>query len=44
MIEVAFSVVKRVVGEYVVAKKFVNMVKEMMIKVSIYDGFIKAMV
>jgi len=43
MIEVAFSVVKRVVGEYVVAK-FVNMVKEMMIKVSIYDGFIKAMV
>jgi hypothetical protein len=29
---------------YVTAKKFVNMAKEMAMKASIYNGFIKAMV
>jgi hypothetical protein len=39
----AFSVVKGVFGEYVTATKFVNMAKEMAMKASIYNGFIKAM-
>jgi len=42
-VEGAFSVIKRVFGEYVKAKKFVNMTKEMAMKASIYNGFIKAM-
>jgi len=42
-VEGAFSVIKRVFGEYVTAKKFVNMAKEMAMKASIYNGFIKAM-
>ncbi len=43
-VESAFSVIKRVFGEYVTARKFVNMAKEMAMKASIYNGFIKAMV
>jgi len=43
-VEGAFSVIKRVFGEYVTARKFVNMAKEMAMKASIYNGFIKAMV
>jgi len=42
-VEGAFSVIKRVFGEYVSAKKFVNMAREMAMKASIYNGFIKAM-
>jgi len=36
-IEVVFSVVKKVVGEYVVTKKFVNLAKEDVTKKSIYE-------
>ena len=43
-VEGAFSVIKRVFGEYVSAKKFVNMAREMAMKAFIYNGFIKAMV
>ncbi len=43
-VEGAFSVIKRVFGEYVSATKFVNMAREMAMKASIYNGFIKAMV
>jgi len=42
-VEGAFSVIKRVFGEYVIAKKFVNVAKEMAMKASIYNWFIKAM-
>jgi IS5 family transposase len=42
-VEGAFYVIKRVFGEYVTAKKFVNMAREMAMKASIYNGFIKAM-
>ena len=38
-VEGAFSCIKRTFGEYVSAKKFVNMAKEMLIKVSIYNMF-----
>jgi hypothetical protein len=41
-VEGAFAVIKRVFGEYVTAK-FVNMAREMVMKASIYNGFIKAM-
>ncbi len=37
--ETAFSVLKRIFGEYVAAIKFDNMVKEMMVKVSLYNLF-----
>ena len=37
------SVIKRVFGEYVTATKFVNMAREMAMKASIYNGFIKTM-
>jgi len=43
-VEGAFSVIKRVFGEYVSAKKFVNMAREMAMKALIYNGFIKATV
>jgi hypothetical protein len=43
-VEGAFSVIKRVFGEYVTAKKFVNIAKEMAMKASIYNTFITAMV
>ena len=39
MAETAFSSIKRIFGEYVSATKFDNMVKEMMIKVSLYYLF-----
>lgn len=39
MAETAFSTLKRTFGEYVSATKFSNMVKEMMIKVSMYNLF-----
>jgi hypothetical protein len=42
-VEGAFSVIKRIFGEYVTAKKFVDMAREMAMKASIYNGFIKAM-
>jgi hypothetical protein len=37
--ETAFSTIKRTFGEYVSATKFNNMIKEMMIKVSLYNLF-----
>lgn len=39
MAETAFSSIKRIFGEYVSSTKFDNMVKEMMIKVSLYNLF-----
>ena len=42
-VEGAFSCIKRVFGEYASATKFVNMAREMAMKASIYNGFIKAM-
>lgn len=39
-VEGAFSCIKRIFGEYVTAKKFVNMAKEMAMKASIYNAFI----
>jgi hypothetical protein len=39
MAETAFSAIKRMFGEYVSATRFTNMVKEMMIKVSLYNLF-----
>ncbi|MDN5844871.1 MAG: IS5 family transposase [Candidatus Nitrosocosmicus sp.] len=39
MTETVFSTLKRTFGEYVSATKFNNMVKEMMIKVSLYNLF-----
>ena len=43
-VEGVFSCIKRIFGEYVTARKFVNMAKEMAMKASIYNGFIAAMV
>ena len=39
MAETAFSSIKRTYGEYVSATKFQNMVKEMTMKVSLYNLF-----
>lgn len=39
MAETTFSTIKRIFGEYVSATRFQNMVKEMMIKVSLYNLF-----
>jgi transposase len=39
MAETAFSTIKRTFGEYISAARFDNMVKEMMIKVSLYNLF-----
>ncbi len=39
-VEGAFSVIKRIFGEYVTARKFVNMAKEVAMKASIYNGFV----
>ena len=39
MAETAFSSIKRMFGEYASATKFQNMLKEMMIKVSLYNLF-----
>jgi len=41
-VEGAFSCIKRIFGEYVTAKKFVNMAKEMIMKASLYNLFIAA--
>jgi len=41
--ERTFSVIKSLFGEYVTAK-LVDMAKEMVMKASIYNGFVKAMV
>ena len=41
-VEGAFSVIKRVFGEYVRSRKFVNMAREMAMKVFLYNGFIAA--
>jgi hypothetical protein len=43
-VEGVFSCIKRIFGEYVSARKFVNMVKEMLLKVSIYNTFMTALV
>jgi Transposase DDE domain len=40
-VEGAYSVIKRIFGEYASAKKFVNMAKEMTIKVSLYNLFMQ---
>ncbi len=40
-VEGAYSCIKRIFGEYVSAKKFVNMAKEMATKVSLYNLFIQ---
>jgi len=39
MAETAFSSIKRMFGEYVSATRFLNMVKEMTMKVSLYNLF-----
>jgi stalled ribosome alternative rescue factor ArfA len=40
-VEGAYSCIKRIFGEYVSAKKFVNMAKEMTTKVSLYNLFMQ---
>jgi hypothetical protein len=40
-VEAAYSCIKRIFGEYVSAKKFVNMAKEMATKVSLYNLFMQ---
>jgi len=40
-VEGAFSAIKRIFGEYVSAKEFVNMAKEMTIKASLYNLFMR---
>ena len=34
------SIIKRMLGEYVYSRKFPNMVKEMMLKASLYNMFV----
>ena len=41
--EGAFSSVKRIFGEYVSARRFRNMAREMLLKASIYNGFMAAL-
>ena len=43
-VEGAFSCIKRVFGEYVSARKFANMAKEMLLKAYIYNGFMASLV
>jgi len=40
VVEGVFSVVKRVFSEYVLARKFVNMVKEVLMKAYLYNIFV----
>lgn len=40
MAETVFSALKRMFGEYVMAKHYQNMVKEMFLKVSLYNMFV----
>lgn len=42
-VEGAYSCIKRIFGEYVSARKFVNMAKEIAMKAYIYNGFMGAM-
>ena len=42
-VEAAYSSIKRIFGEYVSAKKFVNMAQEMTTKVSLYNIFMQMM-
>ncbi len=39
IVETVFSCIKRMFGEYVTAIRFENMVKEIMLKVSLYNWF-----
>ena len=39
MVETVFSCIKRMFGEYVTAIRFENMIKEMMLKASLYNWF-----
>ena len=39
MVETVFSSIKRTYGEYASATKFENTVKEMILKVSLFDQF-----
>jgi len=41
MVESAFSSIKRVFGEYICAAKWPNIVKELLLKASIYNLFMK---
>jgi hypothetical protein len=41
MAETVFSCMKRMFGEYIMAKKYPNMVKEMFLKASLYNMFSK---
>jgi hypothetical protein len=38
--ETVFSAIKRMFGEYVTTRKYPNMVKEMFLKVSLYNTFV----
>jgi hypothetical protein len=38
MVETALSCLKRLFSEYVMAKKWLNIIKEMILKVSLYIG------
>ena len=40
IIEIIFTIIKRMFGEYVYSVKFENMVKEMMLKASLYNKII----
>jgi len=40
VVEGVFSVVKRVFGEYAMGRKFVNMVKEVLMKAYLYNIFV----
>jgi hypothetical protein len=40
IVESVFSSLKRIFGEYVTARRFPNMIKEMMLKASLYNTFI----
>jgi hypothetical protein len=40
-VEGAYSSIKRTFGEYLSARKFVNMAREMVIKVSLYNMFMR---
>lgn len=39
IVETAFSCIKHIFGEYVTARKFANMAKEMAAKASLYNLF-----
>ncbi|MGC1927368.1 MAG: transposase [Candidatus Nitrosopolaris sp.] len=41
IVESVFSSMKRMFGEYVSARRFLNMVKEMMLKALLYNTFIR---